>query len=180
MIDWKFVSEAISFYEDQGYKYIEVPWLVDVQAVYATCPSDKTPIQAYHHGLNLGYLVGSAEQSFIQMMLDSQLPPGQYCAATPCFRDDQLDQYHQRHFFKVELIQIKPTSPDISDIIYTARQFMERYSPSELQVINTKDGQDLYCNGIEVGSYGYRQYLQHEWIYGTGIALPRFSQAICI
>jgi hypothetical protein len=31
-------------------------------------------------------------------------------------------------------------------------------------------------NGFELGSYGVRQYHDITWIYGTGIAEPRFSK----
>lgn len=37
---------------------------------------------------------------------------------------------------------------------------------------------DLEINNIEVGSYGIRQYKNLFWVYGTGLAEPRFSQAI--
>lgn len=38
-------------------------------------------------------------------------------------------------------------------------------------------GYDLLLSGIEVGSYGFREYKNNKWIYGTGLAEPRFSQA---
>jgi hypothetical protein len=32
-------------------------------------------------------------------------------------------------------------------------------------------------NDIEIGSYGMREYENFKWIYGTGMAEPRFSKA---
>lgn len=177
MIDWKLVGDAIQFYQDKGYRYIEVPWIVNPQAVDATCPSDRVAIQAYHPTLELGFLVGSAEQSFIHMMIEDRLPPGRYCAATPCFRDDRLTPIHHRYFFKVELIEVSPSTKDITGIISCAREFMQQHVGVKLEVVKTEDGLDLHCNSVEVGSYGHRQYLQYHWIYGTGLALPRFTQA---
>lgn len=36
---------------------------------------------------------------------------------------------------------------------------------------------DGELNGIEIGSYGYRSYRELHWIYGTGLAEPRFTLA---
>ena len=43
-------------------------------------------------------------------------------------------------------------------------------------------GKEMYdiesCNGIELGSYGIREFAGFRWIYGTGVAEPRLS--LCI
>jgi hypothetical protein len=41
--------------------------------------------------------------------------------------------------------------------------------------VETEQGYDLECNGIEIGSYGIRSCEYLEWIYATGLAEPRMS-----
>ncbi len=55
--------------------------------------------------------MGSAEQGFVQLMLDGKLPLGSHMAAGPCFRDDEVDDLHQKTFFKVELIIVTDYAP---------------------------------------------------------------------
>jgi hypothetical protein len=45
---------------------------------------------------------------------------------------------------------------------------------------NSEYNIDIVINGIEVGSYGLRvlNLTGFIWIYGTGLALPRMTQAI--
>src|SRR5690349_8240774 len=97
-INWEHIGKALTFYKSLGYKYLEVPWVVGIEAVAVTLPSDRegTPTKG-------GILVASAEQSFIELMMRGVPLEGAYVAATPCFRDDPEDLLHQKHFFKVEL-----------------------------------------------------------------------------
>lgn len=37
---------------------------------------------------------------------------------------------------------------------------------------------DIQLDGIEIGSYGVREFLGQHYIYGTALALPRFQQAL--
>ena len=41
---------------------------------------------------------------------------------------------------------------------------------------------DIEVDGVEVGSYGIREYKCgdkiYTWVYGTGVALPRFSKVL--
>jgi hypothetical protein len=105
-IDWSLLGRALDFYKALGYKYIEVPWLVRNEVTEVTRHEG-----AENFGVPAGDLVGSAEQSFIQMMMDGQLPPGRYCTISPCFRDEPvLDDLHQKHFMKLELIDTPNTA----------------------------------------------------------------------
>ena len=90
-IDWKLLYEAKAFYEGLGFEYIEVPWIVEPSATSVTFGGAP-------HGTQYGDLVGSAEQSFIQMILRGELSVGKYQAITPCFRSDTLDETHESHF----------------------------------------------------------------------------------
>lgn len=183
MIDWQLVSDAINFYKTIDYSYIEAPWFCQSEALNATLPPEKHGIMAWHPTITPGYLVGSAEQSFIQMMVDGKLGKGKWCAATPCFRDDVVDELHSLSFFKVELIEICPKDKNIESMLTEAKIHMQgilyrKGLPLTISIRDTEVGKDLYYNDIEVGSYGYREYKSFKWIYGTGLALPRFSQVM--
>lgn len=181
LIDWSLVARAVAEYGRRGYHYVEAPWFVSEEALGATLP----PGRHGHRTLD-GPLVGSAEQSFIQMMLDGELPPGRYVAATPCFRDDDPDELHQRYFFKVELVHVlraldAPASMALAEEIVfgDALAFFRRIAPSRaLTVVRTPGGRDIQLGGVEVGSYGCRSFRGHRWVYGTGFADPRFTVAL--
>lgn len=177
-IDWQLIAKAVSFYTSIGYCYVEVPWIVTQAAINATLPPGKTGLLTQD-----GPLVGSAEQSFIQFMLDGQLSPGRYVAATPCFRDDTVDELHQRTFFKVELINVLQATEQavdllLSQVVDAALDFFQQIAPQgSLLAPETPDGFDIELGGVEIGSYGYRRRGKHRWMYGTGLAEPRFSVA---
>lgn len=195
MIDYELVGEAINWYQYQfqhvngGFKYVEAPWLIESEAMLVTLPKDKYGICTTYCNEDTKqakYLPGSAEQSFIQMMLDNTLPNGQYCAAGPCFRDEVEDELHSTTFFKVELIIVGSNKKeDLDWLVKVASSFFNSRSnveedngKFEVDVEKTEDGFDLLLNGIEIGSYGMRSYKNYKWIYGTGLALPRFNKAI--
>lgn len=179
MINWQYVAKAIKYYQDLGYYYIEVPWTVSKEAMAITSPLDS---ELYN--VDNKYLVASAEQSFIELMLNGEIDPeGKFIAASPCFRDDPLDELHKRYFFKVELInilapdQLKDIDDLVWDMVVTAKGFYytEINATFKPLIVNTEIGFDLTGNGIELGSYGYRSFRNFHWIYGTGFAEPRFS-----
>ena len=107
MINYKYISEAIDFYVKCRFEYLEVPWFCSLQALDFTKPPEKRTCESF-----VGHLVGSGEQSFIELWLRGKLPQGRYVCATPCFRDeDILDNFHRNYFFKVELIFSEPDNP---------------------------------------------------------------------
>jgi len=176
IIQWQNISEAISYYKGYGFKYIEVPWLIDSKSIGVTLPTDRAGMST-----DYGFLTGSAEQSFIQMMIAGSILPGKYIAATPCFRDDPIDELHQQYFFKVELIYLskKPIAKKHLDkMIDTSLRFYQNLrGGNNAKVIKTDIGFDIELNGIEIGSYGHRKYDKWNWVYGTGYADPRFTIA---
>lgn len=177
-ISWKFIAQAIEFYESIGFTYVEVPWIVDPKAVAITLPAGHTAFQTMD-----GALVGSAEQSFLALAMAGKLESGTYVAASPCFRDDTPDALHQRTFFKVELIDIRPRSEsfgkyDVQKMAKIARSFFINLPQGwGVQIVECDHGLDIELNGIELGSYGYREHGDWHWVYGTGLAEPRFSLA---
>jgi len=199
--------EAREYYEEKGFKYVDVPWAVSCGAIMMTRPPHING-EPFHFdaGGNKLYPVASAEQSFLDMQLTAttQGKPitGSYCAITPCFRNEpKLDELHQPYFMKLELISWvpvdgNPTEQEIAlhRMIAHARQFFEELEKDfETEtVLNAElaqgdplcvgghafDIQSFRC-GIEIGSYGIRQHsLVGRWIYGTGLAEPRYTYAV--
>lgn len=174
MINYQFVVEALEWYEKQTFKQIEVPWLVSREAIDVTRPKSARPFET-----PLGCVVASGEQSFIQMMMDGKLKAGNYCCATPCFRDEPVvDDLHRTSFFKLELISAWPNQEQqaLKDMIHCALCFHLNYLRA--RVLKTEEGYDIVCQGIELGSYGIRKHGNLRWVYGTGVALPRMSMAM--
>ncbi len=186
-IRWDLVAAARSWYSRWGYRYVEAPWIVTQKAIKVTLPPGRCGYSLGHPEYSPGFLVGSAEQAFLQMMFDGQLPAGKYFAAGPCFRDeDKVDDLHSRSFFKVELIHViedKQTFEDVDDdsvydLMSTCKRFFEDRCGQLTSVVPTGHMMyDIELGGVEIGSYGLRTYENHKWVYGTGLALPRFSIA---
>lgn len=178
-INWARISWALAHYDRAGYQYVEVPWIVPSASVLPLLPSGKVPLETPD-----GVLVGSAEQSFLHLMQSGQLSSGRCIAASPCFRDDPPDELHHRTFFKVELIQVLPAlrlhlDLEVHRMAEDARKFFRRVQDSgDPEIIQTPEGLDINLNGVEIGSYGVHQVENFCWIYGTGLAEPRFSQAV--
>ena len=202
MIDYQKLAKAQEYYRIRGFKPIEVPWIVGFQAIRLTCPKDgkfyslREDTLEVPSNTNIGYQVASAEQSFIQLMLDGSLKPGRYQAITPCYRGDVLDTWHQRYFMKVELIvylgkdhlAVKTAWDSLDRMVNDCWAFFEDSLPISMLKTDTvipwdQQGstRDLVTvsGGIELGSYGIREHSAvGTWIYGTGCAEPRLSQAI--
>lgn len=174
-INWGLLADAVSYYTDLGYKYLEAPWIASQYHIMATCPAPEMVVSS-----DLGNLVGSSEQSMLQLDHRGLLAKGRYVACTPCFRKDPLDALHRQTFMKVELYANDRFGTDaLDDMIGGALSFFQRHiSPEAIGVVATgPDTYDIEVNGIEVGSYGMRSFEGVRWVYGTGVAEPRFSAA---
>ncbi len=178
MIDYQYITDSIKYYEDVDYERIEVPWMVSPNIEKITRPSNYKPFVIQHTNR---CLVGSAEQSFLQLYVNESLPLGQFQAVTPCFRDEIPDTLHKEWFIKNELIKTDScTLTDLQDMINKALEFFRRYIGCN--IIETKQGFDIiariHSQEYELGSYGIRQAGRLVWIYGTGCAEPRLSTLI--
>jgi hypothetical protein len=193
-IDYGILGRAVEEFEALGYTYVEVPWVVPDKIIRATlseefgyfeqamkenttasfgdcrCP----PPREYR---SMGGLIGSAEQGFLAL----DLPKGRYVGVSPCFRDEHpIDLLRRPYFMKVELF-VTDINAVVDDVIHDARSIMALYSNKKIDLVQTPDGFDLEISGIEVGSYGERDVYPHgRWVYGTGMALPRFHVAQAI
>lgn len=174
-INYVRLGHAISHYTDRGYRYVEAPWVASQEAINMTLPAHVRGVTC-----DYGALVGSSEQSFLDFVIQGLLEPGSYVACTPCFRDEEPDWLHQKAFMKVELFSnVDVHEAHLRDMIQTVRGFFESYAPpSQIGLIATTEGYDLYLGDIEIGSYGIRRVGGREWIYSTGLAEPRFGIAL--
>lgn len=175
-IDYRKLGQALDHYETRGYDYMEVPWVVSPEAVDVTLPPDHTATKVQY-----GDLVGSAEQSFIELMMRGQAIT-RACAITPCFRlEDSYDELRHGYFMKLELIDTDATKKKLGAMIVDAYDFFASYLDVDIE----QTGPDAYDivsrkHGIEMGSYGFRDYKDTKFIYGTGVALPRLDTCLSL
>lgn len=185
-LDYDLIQNALDYYESLQYKYIETNWLISKEADDFTRPFIATPAVVN----NDRYFIGSAEQSFIDKIFNNQLKDEEpiYYSVSPCLRlGDTETDYHTEEFLKVELNTI--TNNEIVAINLmnkfkndAKRYFKEISNENILEHAITDMNIDLEINGIEVGSYGYRELYDKKdgyyIVYGTGLAVPRFRQLI--
>lgn len=173
MIDYARLDRSLNFYEDRGFKRIELPWTVTRATSEITKPEGKQEWEII--GKNK-VLVASGEQGFLYLYLKGFLPKGRFQGITPCFREEPFDQTHTKYFIKNELIITdEVNNKSLVDIINVAKEFYESELGTSVDLVKTEQGFDLEVNGIELGSYGIRSCEYLDWIYGTGVAEPRFS-----
>ena len=176
-VSYKILADAVEFYGQLGYKYVEVPWAVPWRAVEITTPPDAPSFR-----LGDDFLVASGEQGFLHMLQYNLLPKdGKYLCVTPCFRGEkEYNEYSLPYFIKAELIITGSEKEiDFSKVLVDARKFFQRYLPRPLEIVPTTEGKDIFYEGVELGSYGIRKHPSiGPWIYGTGVAEPRFSRVL--
>ena len=100
IVDYKLLSKAIKFFSHKGYTQVETPWRVSEESINLTFKSSES------FKSDDKFLVGSAEQGFLEMISDGILEYGRYMSVSPCFRNEKEDYYHQQEFIKLELIDI--------------------------------------------------------------------------
>lgn len=175
-INYQILLNALTYYTHKGFEYREVPWIISHQAYVSTRPNDRP--EFYTLG---GYLVASGEQGYIQELQEGKALTKHICV-TPCFREEEvLDDIHYRYFLKAELIDTNVSKENLHEMIKTAETFFTNYS--KVHVLQTDTRGNAYdiidsLTGIELGSYGIRTLSNHEFIYGTAVALPRLSVVI--
>lgn len=178
MIDYGRIDRSIKFYESDSFQRIESPWTVTKDISGITKPKDKPDWEI--KGKNK-VLVASGEQSFLYLYLKGFLPKGRYQTITPCFRDEVFDLTHTKYFIKNELIITDYVNVEsLNSLIESCKKFFESELNREIDIIKTEQGYDLEFEGVEIGSYGIRKCEYLEWVYGTGLAEPRFSTLLDI
>lgn len=183
LIDWNLLSQAQQFYSNIGYQYCEVPYIIPEQYGKITKPHDDRSFVLNNHLFEEQphELVGSAEQGFIYLIYQNLLPNKKLHSITPCFRTEQYDkQFHLPWFMKCELFHYSNNIEDCLNMLKDAFDFYKQFinTNDSLDIITTSESTwDINLNNIEIGSYGIRNIPHHTFIYGTGLALPRFSVA---
>lgn len=194
-INWMLLAQTVEHYSGLGYQQIEVPWCVPESLNVDTKPhTDRSFVQPFGMFSNDPHeLVGSAEQGFMYLMQQGRLTPGKYLSVSPCFRFDDYDATHFPWFMKVELCEFLAPDDDhqiaLNQMVHQCGVFFDRLMKApysfynqkskrvECKVVAIQDTFDIEINNIEVGSYGIRSIAGHQYVYGTGLALPRFSIA---
>lgn len=180
IVDYKLLSKAIKFFSHKGYTQVETPWRVSEEFINLTFKSSEA------FKSDDKFLVGSAEQGFLEMISDGILEYGRYMSVSPCFRNEKEDYYHQQEFIKLELIDIILVKNMFALNLMrdNVLKFITKHlkvKSSSIVVVSTNDDStdfDILIDGIEYGSYGFRNIEEKVYIYGTGIALPRASKIL--
>jgi|WetSurMetagenome_2_1015567.scaffolds.fasta_scaffold70102_1 hypothetical protein len=174
------LNNAEIYYQLNGFKKIEAPWTVKKEISDLTKPPQRRDFL-----LEGEVLVGSAEQSFLDLYFSNRLQDGRYVSTTPCFRDEEvLDDLHRQYFLKTELIQIGNVNlRSLQEIITIALGFFSQFIPVDVIKLD-EESFDIYSkkSHIELGSYGIRRFSLNgqkiEYIFATGCAVPRLSSVI--
>lgn len=173
--NWARLARALDFYSSKGFLRVELDWSAPKDICAITCP-DESRMYAFDDE----YLVGSAEQGFMDAQNRGSLPAGRYVTLTPCFRREPVvSETHLRHFMKVEMFASHDARDELAyEFGLLAADFMQRETSHVVELVATTEGYDLEIAGIEVGSYAARTSNGMSWTCGTGLAEPRFSTAV--
>lgn len=188
IIDYDLFNKSLKYFSKRGFKQVEVPWRVSQEAIEGTFDSNQS------FKSDDKFLIGSAEQGFLELYLQNKLTSNQLMSVSPCFRNESEDYFHQQEFMKLELICFLDKLADLdfrfnneySNIKRLVINFIIKklkIKASDIVVLETNESNSIYSediliNGIEYGSYGIRQFQDKYYIYGTGIALPRASKIL--
>lgn len=84
-----------------------------------------------------------------------------------------VDMPSSKEFFR--LVHNYSESDSLADV-FRHEKFMD--AMDRLKVVDTDIGFDVEYDGLELGSFGTRQTITGKWyVYGTGLAEPRYSMA---
>lgn len=181
MINYQLLADSQKYYKEKGFRPIEVPWIVPKEIDNIT-----KPIQFNHSTINNtdDCLVSSGEQSFLDLNINHNCSGFvRLQSITPCFRLYDIEgDLHRKYFMKNELfITDIVTLNELHKVIDIAFGFFEQYFDKNDLYLDEIDkySYDITYKGIEIGSYGIRNFNSLEWIYGTGCAEPRMS-TLCL
>lgn len=207
MIHFHYLVAAQWAYKELGYTPIDVPWWATRDIVNITKPIGLPEHSEYELSINNKCLLASGEQGFLYMANKGQLPSGNYQTITPCFRNEPHDTFHQKQFMKLELMEYMDThtpwhaTPDaaalneriecmVDNVLDTFDVLAQNQMVIRAVTVDTPDharvpGTVAYDiegkyndQWIELGSYGARRSVFGTWIFGTGLAEPRFSKVL--
>lgn len=183
-INYSLIDCAEKHYNNYGFKYIDIPWVVTFRSIESTLPFGKTAFKINE----FGWLIGSAEQGFVELIKNNEIKFDQrYQSTSTCFRDDEEDELHQKYFVKNELFYLSSDHNlehcwNVVDFFVDCSTKYFKKQGLNLKTIDSGKYQiDIIEKNteIELGSYGIRDWKlsgdEYKWIYGTGCAEPRLS-----
>lgn len=183
IISTKILIDALNYYQSKGFQPIDVPMVVDSASARLITAPDKPFL--YHNDYQV--YIGSAEQGFIQLYKDNELPQGKFMAVTPCYRyETHYDAQTYYMFMELKLIHIGDnlTSQDRNNMINICQSFFKCYHQNitiDYETLSSSidifiEYDDNMYSGTKIGSYGMR-YMPDgmPYIYGTGVAFPRIG-----
>ena len=184
------ISRSLTYWQNKEFSFVSLPWVAPRLYTEATRPAwgaCQPDVGAY------GALLASGEQAFLQMEAEDRLSEEErFVGWTPCFRDEAVfDATHHLYFMKTELfIKVDPhqAEQEVQRLVTGSMEFfaaelraagLGHFAHDHLQKIACDELQwDIELNGVELGSYGYREHFGVTYAYGTACAEPRFSQAL--
>lgn len=174
---------------EKRFSFVDLPWTAERQYLEATRPVGAPDAALDTH---YGQFVCSGEQSFIALWDQKRLAPAAgYIGWTPCIRNEPLDELHQYGFMKAELF-CPVEAPEeglalVMGFLQAQKTLFARLAAThldariarQLETVSVASNQwDINVGGIEVGSYGWREFKGQLYAYGTALAEPRFSIAV--
>ena len=180
------LHRALLFWQQQGFVFVDLPWIIPGHFTRMTRPPERREISTFY-----GNLVASGEQSFLKLFQNKRLvaAPG-YVGWSPCFRDEPwFDELHQFAFIKAECfvpfqhriagkIALSQLLSKQQQLFISLAKLHGSKAPIIEQEVVKHDQIDLCLGGIEIGSYGVREFEGCQYLYGTALALPRFTTAL--
>lgn len=177
----KALLKCIDYLESKNYELVDAPFYVDKDVSAFTRPEFKND---FHHGNDTSHCVyvASGEQSFLQLMKNGELTEGKYITLTPCVRDEyvaEMSDIKLKVFMKLEMISLTNSLDKakvlLNEMLFEMINFYTDYFNVTILPLD-ETNTDLLVNDIEIGSYGIRNYNGQYYVFGTGIALPRFNK----
>lgn len=166
IIPFELLNKFKTLYEEKGFLYVDVPYVVDSNVDRFTRPEYNECIT---HETGKKYYAGSGEQGFLQLIKDGANLQGNLQTITICSREDYPDDLHYKTFMKLELFSTTMGYEEMANMVLSLY-------PKGCNFIRYKNSIDIESeNNIELGSYGERTFMGVKYTYGTGLALPRFS-----
>ena len=103
--------------------------------------------------------------NFFSQYIRVQIVPQNYNS------ENSLLLYSSIHDFKNKFIEHNENNNYINKTVWDLEGYFD---------IDNDKNQERICHRYELGSYGFRQHQSLKWIYGTGLAEPRFSNTLKI